>query len=361
VRAGSFALLLAVVAAAACGRVGPPVAPETRLPQPVTDLGAVVEDGGVVLTWTNPTRRVDNTVLRDLTAARVYRSEDDGRGEPRAAVLRRGRIASWDEVKTIDLQSGEATAPTSQDQRLRLEDREGLTPTRRYSYVVLTEDAQGRVGPPSPRVSVTLIETPEPPTALTAVAGEREVRLAWESPARLADGSPVPGPLTYEVLRTTDPQTSGQVVTPTAIDATTFLDRSVENDRTYHYAVRALRRDADTLARGAATASVEATPRDTTPPAPPASLVAIPAVDATRLSWRASADADVASYVVYRARANEAFARVGTTPADRTVYVDSGVAPGTYRYAVTALDSGARPNESARSNVVTITLPPRPK
>lgn len=360
-KAGSLALLLAVITVTACGKVGPPVAPETRLPQPVTDLAAVVEDGGVVLTWTNPIRRADNTLLRDLTTARVYRSEDDGRGEPRAALLRRGRIASWDEVKALDLQPGEAAARRPQDQQLRLEDREGLTPARRYSYVVLTEDAQGRVSPPSPRVSVTLIAAPEPPWALTAVASEREVRLAWESPARLADGSPVPGALTYEVLRTTEPQTPGQAVTPTAIDTTTFVDRSVENDRTYHYAVRALRRDADTLARGAPTASVEATPRDTTPPAPPASLVAIPAVDSARLSWRASPDADVASYVVYRARAGEAFTRVGSTPSDRTVYVDSGVASGTYRYAVTALDSGARPNESARSNVVTVTLPTRSK
>jgi fibronectin type 3 domain-containing protein len=359
VRPGCLALLLAVVAATACGKVGPPVAPETRLPQPVADVGAVVEDGGVVLTWTNPIRRVDNTLLRDLTAARVYRSEDDGWGEPRAALLRRGRIAGWDEVKAIDLQPGGATARTPRDQRL--EDREGLTPGRRYSYVVLTEDAQGRVSPPSPRVSVTLIEAPEPPQGLTAVAGEQEVLLAWESPPRLADGSPVPGPLTYEVLRATDPQSPGQAVTPTAIEATTFVDRSVENDRTYHYAVRALRREADTLARGAPTASVEATPRDMTPPAPPAGLVAIPAGDSVRLSWRANPDADVATYIVYRARAGAAFAKVGSTPSAQTVYIDSGVAPGTYRYAVTALDAGVRPNESARSNVVTVTLPARGK
>ncbi len=353
-RAGGLALLLAAVAATACGKVGPPVAPETRLPQPVTDLGAVVEDSGVVLTWTNPSRRVDNSVLRDLRAVRVYRSEDERRGEPRAALLRRGRIAGWDEVKVIDLQPRGSTAP--RDQKARLEDRQGLIPARRYSYVVLTEDAQGRVSSPSPRVSVTLIAAPESPPGLTAVAGEREVRLTWAAPTRLADGSAVPGPLTYEVLRAPDAQSPGQAVTPAAIEATTFVDRSVENDRTYHYAVRALLQESDTLVRGAPTALVEATPRDVTPPAPPVSLVAIPAGDSARLSWRASPDADVASYQVYRARTGEAFIRVGSTPADRTVYVDSGVAPGTYRYAVTALDSGARPNESAHSNVVTVTL-----
>lgn len=350
-KSAALALLLAV-GAAACGKTGPPVAPETRLPQPVSDLTAVVEDGGVVLTWTNPGRRADNTALRDLTSARVYRSGDDGLGQPRAAVLRRGRIAGWDEISTIPLVDREA----GRDQRLSLDDRQGLVPGRRYSYVVLTEDAQGRVSPPSPRVSVVLIAVPEAPRGLTARAGEREVRLAWEPPSRLADGSPVTGRITYEVLRAEGATIPAQAVTPKPTEATAFVDRSVENDRTYRYEVRALRQDAATLARGAPTPPAEATPRDMTPPAPPDDLVAVPAGDSVRLSWRPSPDADVASYVVYRARAGQSFTQVGSTPATRTALVDAGVPPGTYRYAVTALDSGARPNESARSNVVTVTV-----
>jgi hypothetical protein len=323
----------------------------------VADLQAVVEDGGVALTWTNPTRRVDNTPLRDLTEARVYRGEDDGRGDPRTALLRRGRIAGWDEVHTITLTPRADAKRAPREQQLRFVDLEGLAAGRRYSYVVLTEDAQGRVSAPSGRVSVFLIAAPEPPVDLTAVAGEGEVRLAWEPPPRLADGSPVPGPLTYEVLRATAPATSGDSVTPTPIETTTFVDRSPTNDSTYHYSVRALRQEGDTLARGASTAPVSATPRDMTPPAPPSDLLAIPTADSVRLSWRPSPDGDVGSYAVYRGRAGQAFTRVGSTPAVRTVYVDAGVAPGSYQYAVTALDTAARPNESARSNVVTVTLP----
>jgi hypothetical protein len=359
VRPRLLALILAVAAATACGKVGPPVAPETRLPQPVSDLHAVVEDDGVVLTWTNPTRRVDNTLLHDAREVRLYRSEDDGRGQPRAALLRRGRIAGWDEVHTIELTPQASKRRAPREQRHRVVDREGLVPDRRYSYVVLTEDVQGRVSTPSGRASVVLIATPEPPLGLTPVPGEGEVRLTWESPPRLSDGSPIPGPLTYEVLRTTDPATPGSTVTPSPLETTTFVDRSVENDRTYHYAVRALRQEGDTLARGAATAPEPATPRDMTPPEPPSELVAIPAPDSVRLSWRASPTGDVASYAVYRARAGQPFARVGSTPATRTVHVDGDVPPGTYQYAITALDSAAQPNESARSNVVTVTLPAR--
>ena len=64
---------LAALAFAACGKVGPPVAPEVRLPRAVTDLTASVSDIGIQLAWTNPTHRVDNSRLRELSIARVFR------------------------------------------------------------------------------------------------------------------------------------------------------------------------------------------------------------------------------------------------------------------------------------------------
>ncbi len=345
---------------AACGKVGPPVPPEDRLPQPVADLRAIVETGAVELTWTNPSRRVDNTRLRDLAAARVYRTVDGGSGEPRPALVSRGRVAGWDDLAKVPLApppSPSPEGPVVQDHRVRLEDQRGLAYGQRYTYVVLTEDAEGRVSPPSPRVSVTFIAAPESPPGLTAVPGEREVRLAWQPPARLVDGADVSGPLRYEVLRGPEGAPPVDVVTKTPVETRTFVDRDLENDRTYHYAVRALRQEGGTLARGSTSPPVAATPRDMTPPAPPAALVAAPAPEGVRLSWRPSPDADVGTYVVYRALPGASFVRVGSTSAPSTVFVDRGVARGTYRYAVTAQDRGARPNESARSNEVTVSVP----
>jgi fibronectin type 3 domain-containing protein len=66
----------------------------------------------------------------------------------------------------------------------------------------------------------------------------------------------------------------------------------------------------------------------------------------------------VASYAVYRATGEGAFVRIGTTPAINTVFTDREVTAGArYRYAVTALDAARTPNESARSNVVAVTIP----
>lgn len=352
------ALGLALVA---CGKAGPPVAPERRLPQPVTDLRGVIENGGIELSWTNPTRRADNTRLRDLAAARVFRAEDAGPGEPKPALLSRGRIVGYMEVATIRLGGpppADAPAPAVVlGHAIRLTDRQGLTPGRRYSYVVVTEDGQGRVSPPSPRVTLTLIAPPEPPARLAAVAGEREVRLRWEAPARLVDGTPPPGPLAYEVLRAADATTPPEVVTPAPIEATQLTDRNLENERPYYYAVRAIRREGETIARSRPTERVSASPVKMTPPAPPSDLVAAPAGNTVRLSWRPSPDPDAATYVVYRAAGSGPFQRVGSTRAPSTVFVDRDVTSGTYRYVVTAQDASSRANESPRSNEARVTLP----
>lgn len=355
------ALALAGLALAACGKKGPPVPPEGRLPRPVMDLTGSVADGAIELQWTNPGRRADNTRLRDLAAARLYRVEDPGDGEPKPALLRRGTIAGYEERASVPLALPPGTtrpaAVVVEGDRVRFQDQQGLTYGRRYTYVVVTEDAQGRVSPPSPRVSIAFIAPPEPPIGVSALAGENQVRLAWRPPARLIDGSPVEAPLAYEVLRAPAADAPAEVITPVPLETTVLTDGNLENDRTYYYAVRAVREETGTVARGQASARVAATPRDMTPPSPPADLVATPVGGGVRLAWTPSPEADVAGYVVYRAEGGGPFVRIGTTRAPSAVFADTNVGRGTYRYAVSAQDAAARPNESARSTAVTVTLP----
>ena len=95
-----FLGILAVGATGGCGRVGPPVAPQLREPQPVTELRATQSEGLIEVSWLNPTQRVDRSPLRDLALLHVFRAEDSGVGEPKAALRSRGRIAGWDEIAT---------------------------------------------------------------------------------------------------------------------------------------------------------------------------------------------------------------------------------------------------------------------
>ena len=355
-RRGALLVLLALATLVACGKKGAPVVPESRLPQPVSGFTGVVGEGSVELAWTNPTRRIDSNPLRDLARLHVFRTDDEGVGSPKPAMLVAGRIAGYREIADIPLFGAPRPAAAAvEGSRVRYTDRDGVTSGRRYTYVVLAEDGSGRVSPPSTRVSLTFLTLPAAPTGLRAEEGEGEVRLVWDAP-RLADGSEPPVPLTYEVLRAPAADAPLEPVAPPVSD-TQHVDRRLENDRTYYYAVRALRREAGTTARGEASARVAATPRDVTPPSPPTALVATPSAGAVQLTWKASPEPDVATYVIYRALAEGEFVRVGSAPAAGTVYVDRDLPRGVYRYAVSAQDGGARPNESARSDAVTVTVP----
>jgi hypothetical protein len=348
-------LLAAVLAAAlgACGRKAAPVAPERRVPQPVADLRGLVRDDAIQLTWSLPRHRVDNSRLHDLGTARVFRVDDADHGEPKPALLHEGRIAGYTEVGSIQLGS----PPLLPGGSVGFADRRGLVVGRRYTYVVLTTDQQRRTSPPSSRLSLTFLALPRPPGALKTEAGERQVRLSWEAPTHFTDDTPVTQPLTYEILRAPSPDAPLTAVARTARGETTTTDRGVENDRAYSYAVRAIREEGATVAEGEATTRVMATPTDVTAPSPPANLVAILSEHTVRLSWTAGADTDLAGYVVYRAAGPGPWVRVGSVRVPATTFTDRDVPAGTYRYAVTAYDSGARANESGYSNEVGVTVP----
>jgi predicted small lipoprotein YifL len=347
--------LLAALTLAACGRKGPPVAPEVRVPAPPSALTAVVQSEGVALSWVDPARRVDGTRLRDLVEARIYRVEDAGEGPAKPAVLVDDRIAGWMEIARLRL----AEAPGARGGGARaFVDRSPLRYGRRYTYAVVVDDARGRTSAPSPRASVVFLPAPEPVTAVRVEPGDREVRLTWDPPARLVEGTPArPDMPVYEVLRAMAPDAAPDVVTAVPITETEFVDRGLDNDRTYYYAIRPiLRQDASTAA-GQASAPVPATPARVTPPSPPTSVVAVVSPGTVQLSWRPSPEPDVAGYIVYRAAGGAPFERVGSVGRSATVFIDREVSPGTYRYAVTAYDASVRANESPRSAEVSVTVP----
>ncbi len=238
-------------------------------------------------------------------------------------------------------------------------DRRALAVGRRYVYVVTAEDTLGRSSGPSERLVVPYLAAPKAPRALSAAPGDRRISLTWQPPAEMMDGSPAPGDLRYVVLRGagaegalgrdhaasrwTAPRSPTRAWTTTPTIATrcarcAWIRRSAPPARPRRPVVVAA--------------------ADTTPPAAPANLLAVPSPGAVRLAWNASGSPDVALYAIYRAGETGDFMRIATTMAIATVYLDRDVRPGaTYRYAVTALDRARRPNESARSNEISVRVP----
>jgi hypothetical protein len=352
---GATAVVLAVLTLVACGKRGSPVPPQGRVPQAVRDLTAVARDNAVELTWTPARRRVDGSLVPEPGMAKLYRTEDDGHGEPRAAMRVNDRIAGYTELGSFRLE--EPASPEVQGGRILYRDRRDLAFGRRYTYVVLTSDAQGRTSPPSPRVSIHYIAPPGAPTGLQAEGGDAEARLAWQPVTRLADGSPLSGTIVYEVLRASDATSEPTPVGRAEGGETTFVDRGLANDRTYHYAVRAQRTAGGGSTSGPASARVAVTPAKTEPPAPPTNLAAVASRGEVRLSWTPSPAPDVAAYIVYRAAPGGPFVRIGSVPPPATTFVDRNVPAGRYRYAVTAQDASLRANESPRAGEVTVAVP----
>jgi uncharacterized protein len=324
------------------------------VPLPPSAMTATIVPNAIVVEWTNPTRRVDQSRLGDLVVLRLYRHDDDGTGPSKPAILDGDRVVGYTRVAVIDIRQPEPGVV--QRNRVRYVDRAGLVANRRYTYVATATDSLGRTSAPSARLPVAFITAPLPPTAPSAEAGEAEARLAWEPPSALADGSPLAGSITYEVLRSASADVPPAPIT-TGLAGLRYTDGQLENEQTYYYAVRAIRDDGGRLAHSDPSPSVTVTPRDMTPPTAPTGLVAIPSVGAVRLAWNLSPEPDVAGYVVYRTDARGEQARVGRAATPDTVFADLDVPAGTYRYAVTAIDRASRPNESAPSQAVTVTVP----
>jgi fibronectin type 3 domain-containing protein len=141
------------------------------------------------------------------------------------------------------------------------------------------------------------------------------------------------------------------------VGAPQYVDLAVQNDVTYHYAVRA--RLASGGAQSTPSPVATATPEDATPPSQPRGVVAVVTGAAVRLAWDAVPDADVAGYLVYRSTtAGRGHAPLTPAPQGGTTYVDTDVRPGQrYYYVVTAVDRSRRANESIPSAEATATVP----
>ena len=350
-------LAMAALALVGCGKKGPIVAPERRLPAAAAEMSATVEDRAIVVKWTNPRNRVDNTRLRDLAVVRLFRREEAPDAKPKPAMLSGDRVVGYQQIAQITLDAAPPPGVQLAGGTVTVTDDKGLSFGRRYVYVATAEDGSGRTSAPSPPTGVTFLAAPTPPSGLSVQAGDREARLRWEAPATFTDGTPVSGELRYIVLRAAG-EGGLAPLTPAPIAATTYTDTGLENEVTYRYAVKGVRVDPAGTAIGPASTAVAATPVDTTPPSAPTRLVVIPVTGGVRLAWNPSPEEDVAQYAIYRGEGTGPLTRIATTQAITTIYTDRDVQSGrTYRYAVTALDRAKQANESPRSNEVTVTVP----
>ncbi len=227
-------------------------------------------------------------------------------------------------------------------------DVEGGTP---YYYALVSVDADGRTSGESALWAARGVNPtpPSAPTGLRLDASSDALELRW-------DAAPEPDVTSYRVYvsRRADAEPDEFRFADLTADTRYRQPMDSASLAELRYLVRAVN---SSDVEGPASTVVTGRVLDVVPPDAPDLRDVAASGDAVTVAWAATADPDVATYRLYRARGDAELVSIGDDlPSDRTRIVDRNVTPGDrYRYAVTALDASG--NESASSAVLEAVVP----
>jgi uncharacterized protein len=329
----------ALVLVSGCGLKTAPVARDTIVPKRIVDLQAIPRDGELFLMWTVPKDNSDKTVLTDLEKFQILRSEgvliaDECRGcGEESKVINELTLTSPDEIK------GKKISFLIEDQEAR----------KVYVYQVVSVNRKGYRGSSSNPVTVYWDYPPSAPGRMKAERGDKSVELSWD---------PVMGATGYNVYRRIE-QEENYPLNPlnrTPLTGTKYTDLGVENEKTYVYSIRAVRRVVKTEVEGKGALGVPVTPTDLIPPDAPTDVTVVPLKGGIELNWRKNREPDLLGYYVYRKKiGEEKYVKLNETPLKRELYLDREVELGQeYEYVVTAVDNSVRRNESPYSEEIRV-------
>lgn len=327
-----FILLLA----SGCGIKANPVPWETIVPKRIVDLRAVPREGRVVLEWTAPKENTDKSVLTDLVEFQVLRSEGDLIGEECTGCGGKPTVVNQMKLEGYDDPRGKKMSMVVED----------LQPRKVYSFEVVSINRREHLSAPSNPAQVYWDDPPQMPQGVKGEPSDKRVVLLWDS---------VEGVTGYNVYRREEDQPFPiSPVNRQPLTSTEYTDLGVQNEKTYLYSVRAVKRVAKTDVEGIGSTEISVTPTDLTPPSSPGGVVAISLKEGMEIQWLRNREPDLLGYYVYRRKVGEGeFTKLNSDPVDKTVFLDKDVTLGQeYDYAVSAVDKSPRKNESPRSEEV---------
>jgi len=321
-----------------CGRKTPPVPPETTLPKTINDLHQQLNENGVTLTWTAPSRTIQGDRLEHIDGFELMRAivPDDDYCE--GCPINFGR--------PIKIKAGKSQPGDTMHYHETV-----LRPGHRYFYKVRTKLGWYHAGADSNIVSFAWNTLISAPTNLAASTGDRRITLAWKAPTTLIDNSKLSEELHYQIFRSVAGDEPAPVGSP--IDTTTFTDLAVENNTTYIYNVQPLSKNSV----GLMSKPVSVNSRDQTPPAPPSDLIAVQTQDGIKILWQQPNDPDLSGYRIYRRMDNEnKTTMIGEAKKGVLMFLDTtALAPAVWYYSVSAIDDAEPANESKHLNEIKFT------
>ena len=321
-----------------CGKKAPPVPWETIVPKRIVDLEATPREGILLLEWTAPKENTDKSALTELVEYKILRSEGVLVGDGCRGCDEKPKVVYTLKVDSKLEEKGKKRSIFFDDQEAR----------KVYIYQVVSINRRGHLSSPSNPVRVDWDYPPLAPRAVTGERGDKKVDLSWEA---------VEGATGYNIYRGGEEgEFSIRPQNRPPLKETQYTDLNVENEKTYFYSVRAVKRVVKTEIEGKGSLGIPVTPTDLIPPNSPMGLVAIPIRDGIELTWRKNQEGDLLGYYVYRReQGEEEFKRLNESPLTKETYLDTHVELGQdYEYALTAVDNSVRKNESPRSEEVSV-------
>ena len=232
----------------------------------------------------------------------------------------------------------------------------GLAASTTYTYRVSAINSYGTSYPSNAASATTQATTnqattatiPQPPTGLTATAGNGKVSLSWSAPSN--GGSAI---TYYKIYRSTSSGT--EVYLTTRGNVTSWTDTGVTFGNTYFYKVSALN------SAGISPQSNEASAAPYTLPSSPQNLQATGGNARVSLSWQAPSSnggSAITYYKIYRSTSSGAEVYL-TTRGNVTSWTDTGVTFGnTYFYKVSAVNSAGISPQSNEASATPSANPP---
>ncbi len=343
----------------ACGKRRPPQPPVESVPQRTELLSGVQRGNQVILSWPAPRRNASDESVQSIRRVDVYRlaeAVDDPLPLTEEEFSARANLIGSVTPEQI-AGAGDTLAYT---------DELSLSEPVRLRYAVRYVNAAGQRASFSnflliePAASVS-----QPPVLSAPEVRENAITVRWEAPQANVDNTRPANLLGYNVYRSARSQNE-PAQTPLnsrPVNATSFADQTFAFGEEYVYVVRAV-----SLGTGGEPVeslnsnSVEVTPVDKFPPAPPTGLTAAAAPAPLRISvfFAANQERDIAGYNVYRSNdpdlPKDQWTKLNRGLLERTTFQDEAVKSGQrYFYYVTAVDKAG--NVSNPSEVVSETVP----
>jgi hypothetical protein len=227
-------------------------------------------------------------------------------------------------------------------------------------YVLEGVPKKGKGAMPSPRIEVPLLQAPGVPRPAAPTVDETSVTVAWQPPPSTTDESPGVLYNVYAAPGVGSTPPAAQAARPSApvplndkpLAEQKFAHAGAEAGKEQCFVVRSVAAVGNALIESDPSGPMCVTPKDTFPPAAPKGLAAVASAGVINLIWDANTEGDLAGYVILRGEAPGATLQPlvrdpirETRYADRTARVNVR-----YVYAIVAVDKAG--NRSAPSNKV---------